>query len=267
MNIPNPDLLEAITSAFADIDEVKALVLSGSSLTRYGDERSDYDFYVYADTEIDRRRRTEIAERFAASYTIDNHFYETDDEWLLPESGKQVEFIYRNRNWIEGAIRRVWVDGEATLGYTTCLVFNVQNSRILHDPESWFSMVQDLTCQPYPPQLVQNIIAKNIPMLYGRLNGSFREQILNAVTRDDLVAVNHRISVFLASYFDVLFALNNVLCPGEKHLVQYALDTCRTLPASFKHEVESLITAPVQHKPVHLDHLVEELRRLVAKNG
>ncbi|MCD8139974.1 MAG: hypothetical protein LUE17_09405 [Planctomycetaceae bacterium] len=216
MNAPDPRLLESIVSAFSRIDAVKALVLSGSILTPYGDERSDYDFYVYADSDIDVEKRSEIAKRFAAAFAVDNHFYETDDEWLLPDSGRQVEFIYRSRRWIEEAIRRVWVDGEASLGYTTCLVFNIRNSRILYDPESWFGALQELTRRPYPRRLVESVVAKNIPMLYGRLNGSFREQIMNAIARDDVVAVNHRISVFLSSYFDVLFALNAVLYPGEK---------------------------------------------------
>lgn len=264
MHAPNPEFLEAVTAAFAAIGEVKALALSGSILTKYGDERSDYDFYVYADEEIDVDKRRDIAARFADSYAIDNHFYETDDEWLLPESGRQVEFIYRSRSWIEGEIRRVWLDGDASLGYTTCLVFNVYNSRILHDPEGWFGTLQEVTRRPYPERLARNIVAKNIPMLYARLNGSFSEQIVNAIARDDLVAVNHRISVFLASYFDVLFALNHVLCPGEKHLVRYANDTCRTLPAAFTRAVESLVTAPLRQKTTHLDHLVDELRRLVA---
>ncbi len=265
MHAPTTEFLDAVTAAFAAIGEVKALALSGSILTKYGDERSDYDFYVYADEEIDVGKRREIAARFADACNIDNHFYETDDEWLLPGSGRQVEFIYRSRGWIEGEIRRVWLDGGASLGYTTCLVYNVRNARILHDPEGWFGTLQEATRRLYPERLAANIVAKNIPMLYGRLNGSFREQIVNAIARDDVVAVNHRISVFLASYFDVLLALNRVLCPGEKHLVHYAQDTCRILPTAFAQEVESLVTAPLRQKTKYLDRLVEEMRRLVSE--
>ena len=59
---------------------------------------------------------------------------------------------------------------------------------------------------------------------------SYYEQIEKAVKREDEISVNHRISAFMASYFDVIFAKNELLHPGEKRLVQFALKNCNILP-------------------------------------
>lgn len=256
-------LLQEIAAAFAALPEVEAVALAGSSVGDYGDEYSDYDFYVYSRREVDPRKRREIAQRYATAFNIDNHFYETDDEWLLAESGRQVEFIYRSCDWIEEAVERVWARGGASVGYSTCFIYNVRNSVVHHDPNSWFRRLRAATASPYPRTLRTNIIAKNVPMLYGRLNGSFHEQIINAIARNDDICLNHRIAAFLASYFDVIFAVNEVLYPGEKRLLRYALDTCRRLPASLEGETRALIRCPNTEKTGHLERLVKELKALV----
>lgn len=45
---------------------------------------------------------------------------------------------------------------------------------------------------------------------------SYDRQIKKAQERGDIVSVNHRITAFLESYFDVIFALNRQTHPGEK---------------------------------------------------
>ena len=49
---------------------------------------------------------------------------------------------------------------------------------------------------------------------------AYPKQIIKSVQRNDFVRINHRITEFLASYFDLLFAINGVTHPGEKRLVQ-----------------------------------------------
>ena len=46
---------------------------------------------------------------------------------------------------------------------------------------------------------------------------SYYEQIEKAIKRDDKNSINHRISAFMASYFDIIFAKNKMLHPGEKN--------------------------------------------------
>ena len=81
---------------------------------------------------------------------------------------------------------------------------------------------------------------------------SYYEQIEKALTRNDFVSVNHRISAFLASYFDVIFALNETLHPGEKRLMNYA-----------KENINSLLKEPHEDTLKILDNMVNSLYKIL----
>ncbi len=53
-------------------------------------------------------------------------------------------------------------------------------------------------------------------LISDKKNASYLDQIKLAVKRNDPISVNHRIAAFMASYFDIIFALNKVYHPGEK---------------------------------------------------
>ena len=93
----------------------------------------------------------------------------------------------------------------------------------------------DLRC---PTKLKQNIIQQNMRLLTGNLP-SYDFQIKKAANRGDLVSVNHRTAAFLESYFDIIFALNEMTHPGEKRMVQYALNGS-LLPANFERNLDTL---------------------------
>jgi hypothetical protein len=86
------------------------------------------------------------------------------------------------------------------------------------------------------------IFAKNHPLLR-RNRSSYFHQLERAVARADAVSVNHRVATLLASYFDVLFAVNRVPHPGEKRLVAIAAAACGRTPPGFAAAVPSLIAA------------------------
>ena len=50
---------------------------------------------------------------------------------------------------------------------------------------------------------------------------SYLAQMKAAIARDDLINLNHRVAVWIASYSDILFAVNRRYHPGEKRLLVY----------------------------------------------
>ena len=69
---------------------------------------------------------------------------------------------------------------------------------------------------------------------------SFDMQIKKAENRGDLVSVNHRVAEFLASYFDIIFALNDMTHPGEKRMQMICSNECRILPNRFDENLNRL---------------------------
>ena len=92
---------------------------------------------------------------------------------------------------------------------------------------------------------------------------SYYEQIEKALKRNDLVSVNHRISAFLASYFDIIFAVNELFHPGEKRLIKYAEENCRILPQNFKENIEELLVQPNSNTLQILDNMIKEIRGII----
>ena len=76
--------------------------------------------------------------------------------------------------------------------------------------------------------------------------------------------------VAFISYFDLLFALNEQLHPGEKRMLQYAKESCTHLPKDFEKNIQAYFQALYQPGKqeetvkalntllVHLRTLVEE---------
>ena len=66
-------------------------------------------------------------------------------------------------------------------------------------------------------------------------------QIEKAINRNDLVSLNNRIAAFLDSYFDIIFAINEIPHPGEKRLLSIINTMCKKLPKNSVENVEKLI--------------------------
>jgi hypothetical protein len=115
----------------------------------------------------------------------------------------------------------------------------------LFDRTGWFERLQNLAKQPYPEALVHNIVTLNYPVLR-KIAPSYRSQIEKAASRGDLVSLNHRTAGFLASYFDIIFAVNRLTHPGEKRILQIAEALCASLPHHMHTDVEHLLHAAVQ---------------------
>ena len=256
---------ERVAEQYAALPSVEAVALGGSAASGVADEQSDIDLYVYSRSEIPISTRAAIARAAAARAEVDNRFWEPGDEWVDAVSGIAVDVIFRSVDWIEEQIDRVLRRHEASVGYSTCLWYNVHSSHILFDRTGWFRALQDAARQPYPEPLRQAIVAKNHPIL-ARAQSSYRRQLQKAVERGDLVSVSHRVTVLLASYFDILFAVNRLAHPGEKRLLELAVARCTTRPPHMRQHVLSLLAAaaaPDARLLVRVDDLVAGLDRLL----
>ncbi len=256
-------MIEAIVRYLTEEWAITAMVLAGSRGGASYDPSSDWDLYVYADSVPALTVREALAERFAVQAEVGNTFFEEGDELILAD-GSIVDLMYRSPSWIEAELDAVWRRHQAKVGYTTAFVHNVRTSTILYDKEGWFAQLQSSVSTPYPAPLQRAIIEKNHPLLQSKLTASYREQIVKAVERADSVSVQHRISALLSSYFDVLFALNEVTHPGEKRLVKWATETCSYLPPRFEAEVEAVCRAEECELLAAVDALLDSLDTLLS---
>jgi len=237
-----PSLAQTIAARFSTLPQVVAVVLAGSQPVLVADNLSDFDFYIYIAEEISIETRTAIAQEFASRIEINNQFWETGDEWIDRQSGRGIDIMYRTTHWIEEQLNSVLVKHQANVGYTTCFWFNVLHSLPLFDRTGWFKHLLSIAQQPYPYALTKAIIAKNYPILRKNIS-SYYHQIELAVNRQDWIAINHRITALLASYFDIIFAVNYVPHPGEKRLVEFVKKFCQKYPKNMEEQLNNIRTA------------------------
>lgn len=235
----NQQLMELV-DRFASLPQVEAIALAGSHSVQRNDALSDYDVYLYINQVIPVETREEITGMYCSYMEVDNQFWETEDDGVL-KCGTELELIYRDLEWLDRELHKVIFQHQASVGYSTCFWANLSSSQILFDRNGQLSALQAKYQQEYPAALTQAIIAKNLPLLKQAMP-AYPKQISKALQRCDHVSVHHRVTEYLASYFDVLFAVNAIAHPGEKRLVQYALDNCSQLPKNFEQTITSLLS-------------------------
>ena len=262
-------LAATIAAQYAKFPQVEAVAWGGSHTSAAADDASDIDLYVYLRSTLPPEQRAAFIRARSCYAEIDNQVWEPGDEWIEADSDIEIDAMYRDVEWIEGQLDRVLVQYQASAGYSTCLWYNVQVSQPLWDRNGWFAALQARAQQPYPEALRRAIIGMNYPLLRDML-GAYRRQIKVAVARGDVVSVNHRVAALLASYFDVLFALNRLPHPGEKRLIAYATRDCTLLPHNMAHHVQALIGASAQASDGVLDRvdvLVDNLDDLLRQEA
>jgi hypothetical protein len=249
---------------------VEAVALAGSQTAGTRDSISDIDLYVYTTAPILLSDRIALVEKLVASRAdLGLQFWDPGDEWYDLETGIEVDVIYWDLAWIEEQIDRVLVRYQASTGYTTCFWNTVRNSAILYDRNGWLQALQTRCQQSYPEELRRAIIAKNHPILR-RVIPAYLHQIEKAIQRHDLVSINHRVAALLASYFDVLFALNRLPNPGEKRLLTIAAQRCARIPKDMSLHVASVLQAAGSTDPgliADIQALVDGLDQLLREEG
>lgn len=250
-------MIDQLFYAFSSLPEVEAIALGGSRAGSHFDEKSDYDIYLYCTAPIREDRRREILSRYCSYVEYGNHFWELEDNGTL-NNGIDFDILYRNLDDFTADVASVVEQHQARNGYTTCMWHNLRTCKIICDKNGRLSAAKQRFDVPYPPELKENIIARNRKLLTGILP-SYDLQISKAVRRGDLVSMNHRVAAFMESYFDLLFALNEQTHPGEKRLISLGKASCAILPAAF----EENLTRLYAHLFTQPETALEDLKRIL----
>lgn len=260
----NRALIQAVADRYAAFPHVRAVALGGSLATGVGGPDADADLYVYADPPLSLDERRSVVPNDARHAEVGNTFFEAGDEWTDAD-GHRFDAMFRAPAWIEDQLDRVLMRHEASVGYSTCFWHNVRTSAALFDRDGWYAALYERAQQPYPEPLRRAIVAKNHPLLR-TTTASFRYQLARAIERDDLVSVNHRTAALLASVFDVLFALNRTLHPGEKRLLTHAA-RLPLQPDRFAEAVRAVCGAPASARLAAVDALLDTLDVVLVREG
>lgn len=246
------------------LPEITAITLGGSRASGYQDESSDYDVYVYQERPVPVSMREAILVKYCSYIELANTYWEEEDDCIL-HSGTVIEIIYRDRNSFEEQLEATIINGNANNGYTTCMWSNLMSSIVLYEKDEVYTSLKERFDIPYPKALKENIIKKNYQLLTGYIP-SFDEQIIKAYKRKDMISVNHRITEYLASYFDLVFAANEVLHPGEKRMLTIAIDRCKCLPDNIE-DVSKLIENLCDDEKAmyYLRQLTENITKFITK--
>jgi len=236
-------LLDQLVGYFSACPQVSAIGVGGSRAAGVTDAASDIDLYLFLNAPLPVEvRRAFLEQRPASQADMGLTFWDEGDEWYDAATGIEVDLVLWPVEWIDDQVRAVRDRHQASTGYTTCFWHTIRNIHILHDPSGWLTGFQAYARQPYPEPLATAIIQKNLPLIRGVIP-AYLHQIEKAVPRGDMVSVNHRLAALLASYFDILFAVNRVTHPGEKKLVEQARRMCVCLPDNFEGDVEAVLAA------------------------
>ena len=236
-------MIHDLYKEFSQLEQVEAIALGGSRAGQDYDQNSDYDVYVYLNSPIDEKTRQIILSNYCSYMEIGNQFWELEDDCVL-NNGVEIELIYRSLESFEQELNSTVFQHQPQNAYTTCMWHNLLHSKILYDPNGRYASLQKTYQIPYPQELNKHI------------------------KRQDLISMNHRTSEFFASYFDLLFALNEQTHPGEKRMLDYAKSNCALLPKQFEETIRDyfqLLYQPQQGEQaiVTLQTILKELKAIL----
>jgi len=235
--------------------EIAAIALGGSRAGHQADQYSDYDVYVYLTEPLSAKKREVILSKYCKVMEIDNHYWEREDNCVL-NNDIDIDIIYRSLDNFLNDLNQVVRQYHAHNGYTTCMWHNLIHSQILIDKTGRLTEARENYQISYPQPLKKAIIEKNMHLLTGKLP-SYDKQIKKAIERHDLNSMHHRTTEFLASYFDIIFALNEMTHPGEKKLVKICLEQCSILPEHFEENLNTLFQS------IHTPALYAILQKII----
>lgn len=257
-------MIQSLFDELSAMPQVDAIALGGSRAGTHYDETSDYDVYLYCTAPVPEALRRNILEKYCSYMEIGNHFWEYEDNCVL-NNGIDIDILYRDLDSFTADLADVVEHCHGRNGYTTCMWHNLLTCKVICDRNSRLAEAKKRFCVPYPEALRRDIISRNWKLLRSAMP-AYELQIRKAVSRGDLVSVNHRVSAFLESYFDLLFALNRKTHPGEKRLVTLCREMCPVLPEAFEenlsHLFHHMFTEP-EKTEADLDRILTALAKIL----
>jgi len=256
---------DELLNEYQGFSQVKAIAIGGSSSAGTSDNLSDIDTYIFVEKDIPLDDRKNLVQKYSTKYEVGGEYFGSGDEFFVDKLNRQLDVMYWNTNWFDSVVKNVWEKHYPSNGYTTCFLYTLKNFNIMYDPTGWLKNLQNKLEAPYPKELQENIIKRNMMLMKDKPFASYYEQLEKAVKRGDENSINHRISAFMASYFDVIFAKNELLHPGEKRLVPFALNNCIILPQNFEENISKLFdkSGTNADKLDILNTLAENLRKIL----
>lgn len=251
---------------FSELPEVEAIAIGGSTSAKTSDLKSDIDTYIFVNSEIPIKNREKIIKPISSKYEIGGEYFGSGDEFLFDTINQEIDVMYWNIHWFEEIISNVWEKHYPSNGYTTCFLYTLKNFNIIYDSKTWLKNLQSKINTEYPQKLQENIIKRNLMLMKDKPFSSYFEQIEKALERNDLNSVNHRITAFVASYFDIIFALNKQLHVGEKRLISYVKTNCKIVPNNFEENLQKLFSQPNNDTLEILNDIVKELKLIIKNN-
>lgn len=231
-------MVERLFQELCALPQAEALALGGSRAGEVFDQASDYDVYLYCTAPVPVEVRRDILSKYCCVMELGNQFWEYEDNCKLND-GVDIDILYRDLDSFAAGVAEVVERFQARNGYTTCMWHNLLTCKIICDKGGRLARVKERFSVPYPPRLRENILKRGWRLLHASMP-AYDAQIAKAVKRGDQVSVNHRTAAFLETYFDVLFALNEVAHPGEKRLIRLCRERCARLPERFEENLERL---------------------------
>lgn len=257
-------MVDPLFAELSALPQVEAIALGGSRAGVHFDEKSDYDVYLYCTGPVPEEVRREILSRYCSYMEIGNHFWEYEDNCTLND-GIDIDILYRNLEDFTRDVADVVEACHGRNGYTTCMWHNLRTCKILYDENGHLAAAKQRFDVPYPEALRQDILTRNWKLLRAAMP-AYELQIQKAVKRGDLVSVNHRVSAFLESYFDLLFALNRQTHPGEKRLVKLCRESCSLLPENFEENLNVLFShlfTQTELVPADIGRILDALAKIL----
>ena len=255
------EILHRLVADYSELGEVVGLTMAGSKAASLQDDLSDINLDVYLVNPLTEEKRRQIILKYATKIEMNYPSFVTSDHFLLSDFPVEITVSFIILSELEQELYDVMERHVAKVGYTTCFIRNFMDSTILFDKGGRLKALYEKYATTYPKQLKENIIDLNFPLLKDSFS-SYYHQLEQAIIRQYTLSIPPRVSKFLASYFDIIFAINEVYHPGEKRLIQIMEDSCDIYPTNLNEKVKQLMGYAAQGDIQFLDIMDEMIRGL-----